>query len=221
MTSQNGGQGRRSVGQILRGYFLTGLVVAAPVIITAYFLTFVIESVDSLVRPFFPQQFARFGVPGLGLLVVVMSLTLLGAITANVIGRWLLRIWDALLLRVPIVRAIYRPVKQMFDTIIGPDSQSFREVVLAPYPHPDSWAIAFVTSPAPPQVSKALAGKGAAEYEARVTVYVPTAPNLYAGYLLILPRSALRPLDMSVDEAIRTIVSMGTATRKPNQIATD
>ena len=204
--AETGATSRRSLGDMVKTYFLTGVVVAAPVIITAFLFVSLVSWVDGLVRPLLPAAWLKFAVPGIGLALVFTGLVLLGAITANVIGRWLVRVWDALLLRVPFISTIYRPVKQVFETVIGPGAMSFREVVLAPYPHPDSRCLAFVTAEAPASLA---ASSGFAEPQ--VFVFVPTAPNLYAGFVMLLPRSALKPVDMSVDDAIRTIVSLGIA----------
>lgn len=201
-------QARIDLGDRLRGYFLTGVVVAAPILITALLISSVVGWVDSWFQPLFPQTWRRIAVPGLGLAVAVTGLTLLGAITANVAGRWILRLWEAVLLRVPVIKSIYGPVKQVFETVIGPDALSFREVVLAPYPHAQSRVLAFVTAVAPAEVSAAL---GESDADPIVSVFVPTSPNLYAGFLLMLPRSSLIAVELSVDEAVRTIVSMGIA----------
>lgn len=195
---------RTTLRQKLRNYFLTGLVAAAPILITAYFVSSVVNAIDDQVRPLLPPELARVGVPGIGLAMVVVGLTLLGAITANFIGGWLLKAWENIVAHTPVIRAIYRPVKQVFETVIGPGGMSFREVVLVEYPSPGLWVMGFVTAQAPAEISSHVG-------EDVVTVYLPTAPNLYAGYLVFQPRAKLKPLKMSVEEAIKIMVSAGIA----------
>lgn len=190
--------------QRLRRYFLTGVVVAAPVLITAYFVSSVIGAIDGWIQPFLPPTLHQYAVPGIGLLIVILGLTLLGAITANVVGRWLLAGWESLLSRMPVIRTIYRPLKQVFETVIGPGGMSFREVVLVEYPRDGIWVIGFVTSTAPNSIAHSIG-------EDVVSIYLPTSPNLYAGYLLFLPRAKVKPLEMTIDEAIRLVVSAGIA----------
>ena len=207
---------RKSVRQSLRAYFLTGIVVAAPVLITLYLLTTVIGAIDELVTPLLPPEVARIGVPGIGVVVVVVGLTLLGAVTANFIVNWLLKIWENILNRTPIIRAIYRPVKQVFETVIGPGGMSFREVVLIEYPAQGRWVTGFVSAVAPEQIATHVRRDlGCDETDEVVSVYVPTAPNLYAGFVVFQPRSRLRTLDMSVEEGVKLVVSFGIAAQ-PN-----
>lgn len=209
---------RKTVRQSLRAYFLTGIVVAAPVLITLYLLTTVIGAIDEAITPLLPPEVARVGVPGIGVVVVVVGLTLLGAVTANVIGTWLLNVWETILNRTPIIRAIYRPVKQVFETVIGPGGMSFREVVLIEYPAQGRWVTGFVSAVAPEQVATHVRRDlGCEESDEVVSVYVPTAPNLYAGFVVFQPRSRLRTLDMTVEEGVKLVVSFGIAgqTEKP------
>ena len=209
---------RKTVRQSLRAYFLTGIVVAAPVLITLYLLTSVIGAIDEVVTPLLPPEVARVGVPGIGVVVVVVGLTLLGAVTANVIGTWLLNVWEYLLNHTPVIRAIYRPVKQVFETVIGPGGMSFREVVLIEYPAQGRWVTGFVSAVAPKEIAANVRRDlGCEETDEVVSVYVPTAPNLYAGFVVFQPRSRLRTLNMTVEEGIKLVVSFGIAgqTEKP------
>lgn len=203
---------RNTVRQSLRAYFLTGIVVAAPVLITLYLLTTVIGAIDELITPLLPPEVARIGVPGIGVVVVVVGLTLLGAVTANVIGTWLLDLWEKVLNRTPVIRAIYRPVKQVFETVIGPGGMSFREVVLIEYPAQGRWVTGFVSAVAPEHIAKHIRRDlGVEETDEVVSVYVPTAPNLYAGFVVFQPRSRLRHLDMAVEDGVKLVVSFGIA----------
>ncbi len=200
MNDQQPAMPARSVKGQLRFYFLTGVVVAAPLIITALLVHYVIKSVDNWVEPFLPADISRLAVPGLGLLLAVAGVTLLGALTANVIGRYLVTHGDRLIARVPLFGAIYRPVRQVFDALMKPGGQSFREVVLIEYPGPGSESLAFVTGNAP-----AIFG------DDKVIVFLPTSPSIYTGFLLYIDRSKLKRIDMSVENAIQLVISAGLA----------
>ena len=201
-----------SLAARLRTYFLNGLVLTAPVLITAYLVITTIRLIDGWVEPLFPPGWRSFAVPGLGLILVISALTLVGAVLGNVMGRWLVSLWEGLVTRLPVIRSIYNPVKQVFDTVISPDAVSFREVVLAPFPHPDVRSIAFVTGKAPPSVASAMKSG-----EAWVYVYIPTAPSAYSGFLTVMPRSQLIAVDMPVDEALSSVVSLGIAGNQPER----
>ncbi len=190
----------RSVKGQLRFYFLTGVVVAAPLVITAWLVHSVIKSVDEWVEPLLPADISRLAVPGLGLLLAAVGVTLLGALTANVIGRYIVSHGDRLIARVPLFGAIYRPVRQVFDALMKPGGQSFREVVLIEYPGPGSESLAFVTGNAPE-----IFGTD------KVIVFLPTSPSIYTGFLLYVSRDKLKPLDMTVENAIQMVISAGLA----------
>ena len=127
---------------------------------------------------------------------------LTGVLVTNIFGRWLLDQWDSLLNRIPIVKSIYSSVKQVSDTLFSTSGNAFREAVLVPYPHQNSWTIAFVTGKPGGEVAQALVGE-------HVSVYVPTTPNPTSGFFLMVPRDQVRPLAMSVDQALKYIISMG------------
>jgi uncharacterized membrane protein len=186
-----------SVSRLLRRYFLTGVVAAVPLVATFWLVTAVVRTVDAWVAPLMPS--AAPAIPGLGLLLALLGLTGLGMITANVAGRFVLHSMDRLLIRIPFIGAIYKPMRQVFESF-RPGMRSFRSVVLIAYPHAESQSVAFITADAPDEMG---AGK--------VAVFVPTSPNLYAGFLLFVEESKLTPLKMSVEEAIRLQVSMGMA----------
>ena len=186
----------------LRRYLLTGMVVAVPLLVTVTIIRAVIQTVDGWVAPLLPDAVMPYAVPGLGLLLALISLTLLGAFAANVAGRWLIAGAEALILRLPLVGSIYRPVRQVLDQF-RPGARNFRSVVLLPYPCPGSQSLGFITADAPPEIGAD-----------KCAVFVPTSPNLYAGFLLFLPRDVLTPLSMSVEEAIRLQVSAGLAQGK-------
>jgi uncharacterized membrane protein len=191
---------RRTVKGSLRTYFLTGIVVAAPLVISGSVVVWLIRLVDDAVRPVLPQELAPFAIPGFGLALAVVSLTLLGAVTANVVGRFLLRMGDDVFSRVPILGNLYRPVRQVFDTLVKPGARSFREVVMVEYPRKGTWVLAFVTGPAPPAAGEDM-----------LSVFVPTSPNLYAGFLIFVARSETKASGLSVDDAVKFQLSMGLA----------
>jgi len=141
-------------------------------------------------------------IPGLSFVVLVVGTILTGVLVTNIFGRWLLDRWDALLNRIPIVKSIYSSVKQVSDTLFSTSGNAFREAVLVPYPHQNSWTIAFVTGKPGGEVAQALVGD-------HVSVYVPTTPNPTSGFFLMVPREQVRPLAMSVDQALKYIISMG------------
>jgi uncharacterized membrane protein len=190
----------------LRTYFLTGVVVAAPLVISGALVIWVINSIDNVVRPLLPQSLAHYAVPGLGLVLAVVGLTLLGAITANVVGRFLLRIGDDVLSRLPVIGGIYRPMRQMVDSLVKPGGRSFRDVVFFEYPRAGAWCLAFVTGNSPDMLGP--------DY---VCLFVPTSPNLYAGFLIHVPRSSTRPAGMSIEEALKFQLSMGLASSEPGK----
>jgi uncharacterized membrane protein len=164
----------------------------------------VIETIDAWIRPLLPPAIADAAVPGLGLVIVVAALILLGAIAANVAGRWLIDWGDALISRVPVIRSVYKPLKQVFETAMSPQGGSFREVVMFEYPRPGLWVLGFVMGPATNQV-RDVVGDDA------LNLFLPTTPNLYSGFLLLARRSEVRSVEMSVEEAIKYVASAGLA----------
>jgi uncharacterized membrane protein len=196
----------RALG-LLRTWFLTGVVVAAPISVTAWVVLSFISFVDNQVRPLVPlawrpETYLDFALPGFGLVVAIIALTLLGALTANFLGKSVLKIGETLLDRVPIVRFIYRMVKQIFETFASSDSASFKEAVLIEYPRPGVWAVAFITNSQPGgEIGDKLPGV--------VAAFVPTSPNPATGYLIYVQPDQYRKLDMPVDKAMRLIISVG------------
>ncbi len=205
----------------MRKYIITGLLVWLPLAITVWVLLWVLGIIDgvfiwllSAVQAVLPES-ARasvrelHNVPGLGVVVLVGALMLTGMFVANMFGQWWLRQWDRLLYKIPIVKSIYSSVKQVSDTLFSSSGNAFREAVLVPYPHPHSWTIAFVTGKPAGEVADQLATLSDAAADEHVSLYVPTTPNPTSGFFLIMPRAQLRPLAMSVDEALKYIISMG------------
>jgi uncharacterized membrane protein len=198
----------------LRKYLFAGLLVWLPLAITVGVLMWAVGLMDGVfhgilatARHVLPERADGFiarlaGVPGLGVVLLVLLLLLTGMFVTNMVGAWWLAQWNRLLSHIPIVKSIYVSVKQVSDTLFSTNGNAFREAVLVQYPHAGSWTIAFVTGRPSGEVAAALAGE-------HVSLYVPTTPNPTSGFFLIMPRTACHPLSMSVDEALKYIISMG------------
>ncbi len=197
-----------SLAARLRAYFFAGILITAPVSITVYLAWLFISTIDREVKAllpaaYWPEQFLPVGVPGIGVVAALVGLTLIGMFTAGFVGRFVTRLFDALLARMPVVRGVYSALKQILETVLAKKSQAFREVVLIEYPRAGLHTIAFVTGQAASQVGEAL-GKGEI-----LSVFVPTTPNPTSGFLLFLPRSEVITLPMTVDDGLKYIVSTG------------
>jgi uncharacterized membrane protein len=191
----------------LRGYFIAGILVTGPTALTLYltwaFVSFIDHSVGSILpKEYNPQTYLPFYIPGIGLVVAVVGLTLIGAATAGVIGRVLLRWSERIMARMPVVRGIYSAVKQIFETVLAKQSKSFREVVLVEWPRRGAWTVGFVTANVEGEI-KDIAGEDA------IAIYVPTTPNPTSGYMAFLPRRDVITLKMSVEDAIKYVISTG------------
>jgi uncharacterized membrane protein len=198
----------------VKKYFIAGLLVWLPLIITIWVLASVLGLLDGVFLSVLNQVQRLVGpsgaatlewlrdVPGLGILILIGVLLLTGMFVTNIFGQWAFRQWDRLLNKIPIVRSIYSSVKQVSDTLFSSSGQAFREAVLVQYPRAGSWTIAFVTGRPGGEVAHHLD----ADY---VSLYVPTTPNPTSGFFLMMPRSDVVTLTMSVDEALKYIISMG------------
>ena len=190
----------------LRKWFFAGLLVVLPVAITVWVVQWIVGTLDQtlLILPFAWHPDRLFGVhiPGLGVLLALGILLLVGAITSNFIGRRLLAWSDRLMNRIPVVRSIYSGVKQVSDTLFSESGNAFRTAVLVQWPRPGVWTIGFVTGTPGGDVANHLSGEF-------LSVYVPTTPNPTGGYFVMLPKSDCIELRMSVDEALRYVISMG------------
>jgi uncharacterized membrane protein len=198
----------------VRKYIIAGLLVWLPLAITLWVLNQVLGVVNGvfhsligalkLVLPVSTHDLltALSQVPGLGVLILAAGLFLTGMFVANMFGQWWLRQWDKLLSSIPIVKSIYSSVKQVSDTLFSSSGNAFREAVLVQYPREGSWTIAFVTGQPGGEVASQLCGE-------HVSLYVPTTPNPTSGFFLMVSREQIRPLAMSVDEALKYIISMG------------
>lgn len=195
----------------LRNYFLTGFVICAPLAITAYLTWTLVGWVDSWVKPYIPRAYnpdayLPFAIPGFGLVVAMVLITLVGFMTANLIGRSIVRYGESLLARMPLVRNIYSALKQIFETVFRDSSDSFKQVVLVEYPRKGLWALAFVATDTLGEVQARLDEPAG---EQTVSVFLPTTPNPTSGFLLFVPRSACIVLAMSVEEAAKLVISAG------------
>lgn len=199
----------------LRTWFLAGLLITAPVALTLYVTFAIVHWVDELVSPLIPPQHRPevyfhlpFPIPGTGLVIVVVGLTLIGALAATLLGRFFVRVGDRILARLPIVRTLYGALKQMFETLLSQKSSAFREVVLVPFPTVGSWAIGFITGETMAAIRQGISGE-------LITVFVPTSPNPTSGYILFVQRANTVAVDMSVEEGLKLVVSGGTVTAPP------
>jgi uncharacterized membrane protein len=192
----------------IRNYFLTGLVVAGPVAITIYLIWTFINWVDDLVRPFIPpmyrpETYLPWPIPGTGLVIGVFALTLLGFLTANLVGRTLVELGEGLLSRMPIVRPVYRTMKQIFETLFSKDGSSFRKVALAEFPAPGMWSLVFISQPPSSELAAKLPDGE------HVSCFLPCTPNPTTGFFFYVKRSELIDLDISVENAMTLLISAG------------
>lgn len=201
---------RIGFGTRLRNYFLAGILITAPVGLTVYIAWLFISWVDDTVLPLVPPQYnpdnyLPFSIPGIGLIIVLVVMTVIGAVTAGIFGRLTRQLMESVLNRLPIIRSLYGAIKQITETVLANKSAAFRECVLVEFPRKDAWTIGFVTGATPGEVADSLAGDP-------VTIYVPTTPNPTSGYLIFVPRAECIFLEMSVEDGIKLIVSGGIVT---------
>jgi uncharacterized membrane protein len=193
-------------GQLIKRYFITGLLIWVPLAITAWVLSFVVGIMDQSLRllpeAIHPHTLLGFDVPGAGVILTLCAILLTGLLCANFIGQWLVLWWERFLTRIPVVSSVYNSVKQVSDTLFSSSGQAFRKALLIQYPCQGVWAIAFLTGKPGGDVANHLTGDF-------VSVYVPTTPNPTSGFFLMLPKSDVIELEMSVDAALKYIISMG------------
>ena len=199
----------------LKKYFITGLVIWVPLGITLWVLHLLVSTMDQtlllLPEQFQTEQWLGMHVPGMGVVLTLVVVFGTGLIAANILGQRLFRFWELALGRIPFVNAIYNSVKQVSDTLFKSGGHAFRKALLVQYPHQGSWTIAFLTGQPGGDVVNHLQG----EYW---SVYVPTTPNPTSGFFLMMPKSEVIVLDMSVDEALKYIISMGVVSPAPRAI---
>lgn len=202
----------------MKKYFITGLLIWIPLVITAWVLTVIVGTMDQslhlLPAAIHPERLLGFNIPGAGALLTLVVVFLTGLVTANFIGQKLVRFWEALLARIPVVKSIYYSVKQVSDTLFSGSGEAFRKVLLVRYPHPESWSVAFQTGTPPRQIGDLLKDE-------HVSVFIPTAPSPVNGFFFFVRKSDTIELDISVDDALKYIVSMGVVPpvqRNPNLV---
>jgi uncharacterized membrane protein len=204
-----------TLGQRIRAYFLTGLVVAGPLAITLYITWWFINLVDGWVKPWLPaSQWTELplNIPGFGLLVALIGLTILGFLTASIVGRSLLDVSDLLLGRMPVVRSLYRGMKQIFETVFSQQGSSFRTAALVQFPGPGMWSIVFLSGPPNGSIKTALP-----ESSDYVSCFLPCTPNPTTGFFFYLPRKDIIELRMSVEDAAKIVMSAGLITPDEQQ----
>jgi uncharacterized membrane protein len=200
-------------GQLIKRYFITGLLIWVPLVITAWVLSIIVSTLDQslqlLPEAIHPRNLLGFSIPGVGALLTLAMILLTGLLATNFIGQKLVVWWDKLLSRIPVVNSVYKAVKQVSDTLFAPNGNAFRKALLIQYPRQGTWVIAFLTGGAPGgDIRNHLVG----DY---VSVYVPSTPNPTSGFFLMLPRQDVVELDMSIDEALKYIISMGVVAPPP------
>ena len=191
----------------IRSWFITGILVLTPIILTVYVAWAFITFVDNLVVPivpidYRPSNYLPFSIPGLGLIIVFTFTTLVGSLASGLFGRTLIRIWENILNRMPVVRSVYSAIKQILETVMAAQSDAFRQAVLVQYPRKDIWAIGFVTGSTKGEVGNNVSEK-------MINVFMPTTPNPTSGFLLFFPEKDLIYLKMSVEDALKLVVSGG------------
>jgi len=194
----------------LRNYFLTGFIVAAPLAITVYIVWSFIGWIDSWVKPYIPAAYSPdtylpFALPGFGLLVAVFIITMIGFLTANFVGRSIVRFGEHLLTRMPLVRGVYKALKQIFETVLSNKNDTFRQVGLVEYPRKDVWSLVFVPGEKESEINARLDREG----DPLVGVFMPCTPNPTTGFLMYVYRSDIVMLDMSIEDGAKLIVSAG------------
>ena len=197
----------------MKKYFITGLLIWIPLVITIWVLKLVVDMLDQtlLLLPLAlrTESWLGFHFPGMGVLLTLMIVFLTGAVTANLIGQRLVHFWHEILHRIPVVSSIYSSVKQVSDTLFSSSGEAFRKALLVQWPRQGMWTIAFLTGTPGGDVTRHLQGDF-------VSVYVPTTPNPTGGYFVMMPRQDVIELDMSVDTALKYVISMGVASPDGN-----
>jgi uncharacterized membrane protein len=197
----------------LKNFFMAGLLVWLPLTITIWVLWQLLSVFDGIFRAMVgalsavapalaPALDRLMNIPGVGVVLVLAAILLTGVLVANIVGQWWLARWDGLMARIPIVKSIYSSVKQVSDTLFSSSGNAFRQAVMVQYPRQGSWTIAFVTGTPAGEVAEHLPGE-------HISVYVPTTPNPTSGFFLMVPRAEVVELGMSVDEALKYVISMG------------
>ena len=200
-------------GQLIKRYFITGLLIWVPLVITGWVLSLIVNTLDQSLRVLpssvHPQTLVGFAIPGAGAVLTLAMIFLTGLLAANFIGQKLVVWWEKFLARIPVVNSVYNSVKQVSDTLFSPNGNAFRKALLVQYPREGSWTVAFLTGAPGGDIVNHLSGE-------HVSVYVPTTPNPTSGFFLMMPAKDVVELDMTVDEALKYIISMGVVAPPPH-----
>ncbi len=200
-------------GQLIKRYFITGLLIWVPLVITGWVLSLIVNTLDQSLRllpsSVHPQTLVGFAIPGAGAVLTLAMIFLTGLLAANFIGQKLVVWWEKFLARIPVVNSVYNSVKQVSDTLFSPNGNAFRKALLVQYPREGSWTVAFLTGAPGGDIVNHLSGE-------HVSVYVPTTPNPTSGFFLMMPAKDVVELDMTVDEALKYIISMGVVAPPPH-----
>ena len=192
--------------QSLRRYLIAGLLVWVPLVATAAILKFILDMMDRtllLLPPGWrPEAILGFTIPGFGVVMAVAIVFITGVVVANLLGRKLVEVWEAVLARIPLVNTIYSAIKQVMETLLGAGGESFRKVMLVEYPRKGIWTVGFQT------------GAGVGEVQARtekdvISVFIPTTPNPTSGFIILVPRDEVVVLDMTVEDGLKFVMSLG------------
>lgn len=203
----------------MKKYFITGLLIWVPLVITAWVITAIVRTMDQslllLPQAIHPDALLGFYVPGLGALLTLLVVLLTGLVTTNIVGQRLVGFWESVLSRIPVVKSIYYSVKQVSDTLFSGTGEAFRKVLLVRYPHQGAWAVAFQSGAPAHDVASQLDDE-------HISVFIPTAPSPVNGFFFFVKKSETIELDISVDDALKYIVSMGVVvpTHLPKPITT-
>lgn len=197
----------------MRNYFLTGMIICAPIAITAYLSLALIRWVDGWVKPYLPkaynpETYLPFDIPGYGVIVAGVTITLVGFLAANFVGRSIVSFGERLLDRMPIVRSVYSALKQIFQTALAEKSDSFKEAALIEYPRKGLYAVVFVATSAKGEIAETLDPM----HKETIAVFLPTTPNPTSGFLLFVPKDEIMRLSMTVEEAAKLVISAGLVT---------
>ena len=196
------------IAKALKKYLITGVLVWLPIAVTIWAMTYIISAADRLIsllpESWQPQHFWGFNIPGLGIVAATVVLFVTGVFAANVLGRRILGAWDSLLGRIPVVKSIYSSVKKVSESLLSDSSRSFKTPVLVPFPQPGIWTIAFVSGHIPAKLKGSLP-----QDDDYISVYVPTTPTPTGGYYIMVKKNDVRELDMSVDQALKYVISLG------------
>jgi uncharacterized membrane protein len=192
----------------VKRYLITGLLIWIPLVITIWVLHLVVGTMDQslllLPESWRPASWLGLDVPGFGFLLTLLVIFLTGMFAANIMGQRLVKFGEGLLARIPVIKTIYTSVKQVSDTLFSSKGEAFRKAILVRFPHHDCWTVGFLTGTPGSEISRRLEGE-------HISVFVPTTPNPTSGYMVIVPKADTMELEMSVDEALKYVISMGVA----------